>query len=139
MGFFKSHLTDAKAKKEGVKFYSGNDKTEWFHVARMGSENVEFRIAMESVGDAPKGDKDALVAYNKQVNKAIATTIIKGWGSDKHGEGKIEGEDGKALVFSEKSLIVLIDNADHLLDEVSLFARDHNNYLKSKVEADVKN
>ena len=139
MGFARDFFTPPKAQTEGVRFYTP-DKQEWFYVAMIGTRNVEYRKSIEAFGKMPdEGDQEGWEAYGKNSIEAFKKHCVKGWGSVAHGEGAIEGADGKPFKFTPKNASTFLEDAQGLLIDLMNFSRDQNNYLLKNVEEDAKN
>lgn len=141
----KSFKTDSNLEQEGIKYYPDGNQPDYFYVARLGGSNHKA-VSMAEHANRKKpnrghisidsiGVKDAQEELWKQI---MSKAIIKGWGSDKHGEGIIELEEGELVNYTPNAVHEFVSNKDYedLLTAITAIASDHESYLAQKLEED---
>lgn len=133
--------TDAAAETDGTKF---TFKGGYLILARAGGRNEAYETAIvEKIKGwrdrnpgkeeiPPKDDKRLLM-------EAYAATVVKGWGSDLCGDGKMPDREGKAMPFAQKNVVQFLTDLPDLYERVVRYVNDSDNYLRKRIEADAKN
>jgi hypothetical protein len=132
--------TDATLEQAGIKVDYGHF---YFQVARAGGANIRYRDVLRS-RMAPHKRAMATETMNDTladniVRDVFAETIVLGWGSEKHGDGKMIAEDGSAIEFSAEAVKAMFKELPDLAQDVMAQAQSMTNFRASIVELDTKN
>jgi hypothetical protein len=118
VSLYKQFRTDENLEKSGIKLTYGEV---WFYVARAGGANKKFSRILEAklkphrraVQTETMDEKTA----EKLMREAYAEGVVLGWGSVKHGEGRMTGPDDEALDFTVENVVrVFTDLPDLFAD-----------------------
>lgn len=128
--------TDKKVEQEGVKLDYGPF---YIQVARAGGANTRFRDLLRT-RMAPHKRAMATETMSEELQEKIGMevfceTVVLSWGSEKHGEGKIAGRDGKPLDFSVENVKALFKDLPDLARDV--FAQSQSVGLFRAAIADI--
>lgn len=110
--------TDKDLEQKGIRLSYGDF---WFDVARAGGANSRFAKMLEKELQPYRRaiqteTMDPKVA-NEILCRCFAATVVTGWGSKKHGEGRMIARDGSALDFSPANVAhVFVDLPDLFAD-----------------------
>jgi hypothetical protein len=115
----------------------------YFRVARAGGSNTRYR---DQLRDRLRPHRRALATEtmnedlaNRIIRDVFAETVVLGWGSEEHGEGKIAGRDGKPIDFSVEAVKALFKDLPELAGDVMDQATKFNNFRAVIAEIDAKN
>ncbi len=139
MNPYKMFETDLNAEKTGTKIeYPGF----WFYVARAGGSNEAFTTTLRQRLDRiSRGGRST--ASTLQEDKISRNTFLemclRGWGSDKHGEGVMVGRDDAPIQFSTEAADVFFKELPDLLTDIINQVTTGAAFRKEGVEADAKN
>lgn len=132
--------TDGEAEKSGIKLNYGPF---WIFVARSGGANKRFQRLLEA-----KMKPYRRAIQTETIDEKVAEALLRdafvdgcvlGWGSEKFGEGKIEGETGDAVEFSKESCVKLFTDLPELYKDVQEQAGKVSLFRATSVEEDAGN
>lgn len=111
--------TDPTIEQAGIKLDYGKF---YFQVARAGGANTRFRDVLRQ-RMAPHKRALATETMSEDLADKItldvfAETVVLGWGSEKHGDGKMVARDGSALEFSQENVKQLFKDLPDLARDV---------------------
>ena len=132
--------TDEAVEQAGVTIEYGPF---YFKVARAGGANNRYRDTlrerlrphMRALNNGVMNDELA----NRIYRDVFAETVVLGWGSEAHGEGKIAGPDGKPIEFSADAVKQLFKDLPDLASDLMQQAQSFNNFRAAIAELDAKN
>jgi hypothetical protein len=133
-------MTDQAAEQAGVRIDYGPF---YFNVARAGGANTRYRDLLRERmrphrrAMATETMSDDLA--DRIVREVFAETVVLGWGSEEHGDGKIIGRDGKALAFSTENVKQLFKDLPDLAADVMSQAASQANFRAAVAEQDAGN
>jgi len=111
--------TDQDAEVKGVNLDYGKF---YINIARAGGANKAFA---RFVSERTKPYKRLIAEDRLPENiaeelalDAVVGTVVKGWGSDKHGHGKMIGKDGEAIEYSPANVKQLFKDLPELFQDV---------------------
>lgn len=132
--------TDKEVERQGVKIDYGPF---YFQVARAGGANTRFRdvlrqrmaphkraVATETMSD-DLADKISIDVF--------AETVVLGWGSEKFGDGKIAGRDGKPVDYSTEAVKQLFKDLPDLARDIMQQAQSVALFRSAVAELDAGN
>ena len=70
---------------------------------------------------------------------AMVATVVKGWGSKKHGHGKMIGKDGEAIEYTSANVKQLFKDLPELFQDIYEQARKVSVFRTTEAEEDSKN
>lgn len=132
--------TDKSVEQQGVKLDYG---AFYIQVARAGGANTRFRdilrqrMAPHKRAMATETMSDDLA--EKLTRDVFAETVVLGWGSEVHGEGKVAGRDGKPIDFSPDAVKALFKDLPDLATDVIQQAQSVALFRKSLAGLDAGN
>jgi hypothetical protein len=132
--------TDENLEQSGIRVDYG---VFYFQIARAGGANTRYRDVLRA-RMAPHKRAMATETMNDTladniVRDVFAETIVLGWGSEKHGEGKMLAEDGSAIEFSAENVKKLFKELPDLAADVMAQAQSMTLFRVSLAELDAKN
>lgn len=68
-----------------------------------------------------------------------AKHIVKGWGSDMYGPGKMPNRDGESMRFSQRNVVAFLMDLDEIWNRAVGFASRFENYRTARLEEQIKN
>lgn len=145
MNPYQKFETDGDLEQKGVKFDYGDF---WFYVARPGGKNEEFiqelKERNERLDAGPAARSPMMDQLKEDTNRRIfLEKCLKGWGSKKHGEGKMVGRNDEAIEFSVAAADKLFKDLPELLSDVIVTSQKSAVWLKNvqgaRLETDAKN
>lgn len=111
--------TDQAVEQQGVEVDYG---AFYFNIARAGGANSRYKKTMAAKtkpfrrliqeGRMPEAKSKELM------HEAVAETVVLGWGSKKHGHGKMIGKQGEAIDFSHANIIQLFNDLPDLFQDL---------------------
>lgn len=132
--------TDQNAEVKGVDLDYGA-----FHItiARAGGANKAFT---RFVSERTKPYKRLIqedrmpedIAEDLALDAMVAT-VVKGWGSKKHGHGKMVGQKGEAIDYTPDNVKQLFKDLPELFQDVYEQARKVSVFRSTEAEEDSKN
>lgn len=132
--------TDEALEQAGVKVDYG---AFYFQVARAGGANTRYRdlmrqrLAPHKRAMATETMSDDLA--NNIMRDVFAETIVLGWGSTKHGDGKMLARDGAAIDFTTENVKALFKQLPELAADVMAQAQSMTLFRANIAEIDAKN
>lgn len=135
---YKMFETDANAETKGVKVsYPGF----WFIVARAGGRNEAFTNTLRQRLD--RITRNGAITNNSQADKISRNTFLemclRGWGSEKHGDGIMVGRDDAPIEFSTDAADAFFKDLPDLLADVIRQVQSGELFRKEGIEADAGN
>lgn len=132
--------TDEMLEQSGIKVDYG---VFYFQVARAGGANTRYRDVLRA-RMAPHKRAMATETMNDTladniVRDVFAETIVLGWGSQKHGEGKMIAQDGSAIDFSADAVKAMFKELPDLAADVMAQAQSMTLFRINIAELDAKN
>ena len=136
MSVFKQFETDPGLVEKGIWVDLGEEAGEWL-LAFAGEGNKEYQRELEKRLRPYRVAMDVgSVMMNERVQKIVqevwAEKIVLGW------KGVI-GDDKQPIEFTKANVMMVFDRAPALWQRLARIATDHQNYLKSALQAALKN
>jgi hypothetical protein len=132
--------TDAALERSGIKLDYGAFH---FQVARAGGANDRYgtvlRQKMAPHRRALQTDTLPEKLSQRLVAETMAETVVIGWGSEMHGEGKMVGRDGSAIDFTAENVVALLLELPGLAKDVLDQASNEALFLTVLAERDAGN
>lgn len=132
--------TDKDVEQKGVEVDYG---AFWFNIARAGGANSRYKKAMAAKtkpyrrliqeGRMPESKSEELMY------EAVAETVVLGWGSKAHGNGKMIGRKGEVIEFSRANVIQLFRDLPDLFQDLWAQASTVSLFRASEEEEDAGN
>lgn len=111
--------TDQEVEQKGVELDYG---AFYFTIARAGGANSRYKKVMAAKtkpfrrliqeGRMPEAKSKELM------HEAVAETVVLGWGSKKHGHGKMIGKQGEAIDFTHANVIKLFNDLPDMFQDL---------------------
>jgi hypothetical protein len=141
---YKMFETDAQAEVQGVRiYYPSQDAKDryWFVVARAGGKNDAFIHTLRQRLD--RITRGGQITNNAQADKISRNTFLemclRGWGSDKHGDGLMIGRNDTALEFNADNTDAFFRDLPDLLADIIRQVQSGELFRKEGIEADAGN
>lgn len=132
--------TDASLERSGIKLDYG---AFYIQVARAGGANDRYgsvlRQKMAPHRRALQTDTLPEKLSQKLVAETMAETLILGWGSTKHGDGKMIARDGGAIELTQENVVKLLLELPSLANDVLNQASNEALFLTVLAERDAGN
>lgn len=111
--------TDPELETKGVKLDYGDF---WIQVARAGGANDAYARELEKRLRPHRRAIQTETLSNELAQRllveAFSASVVLGWGSAKHGEGRIPARDGSPLDFSFDAAVTLFTDLPELFADV---------------------
>jgi len=132
--------TDAELEVKGIKV---DYDDYWFHLARAGGANEAFAQRLNELTQPYKRaiETDSMSAKlsAKLTRQAFTDTVLLGWGSKLHGEGKMLARDKSAIPFTKEAAMAYFEELPDLMRDLLTTAQKGHLYRKELASADAKN
>ena len=132
--------TDESLEREGIVVDYGQF---WFRVGRLDVPGTPFAAFMtEKMRPYTRaiqlGQMDDKIAEDI-LREGYARYLTLGWGSTKHGDGKMVGRDEAAIDFSPENVADLYKQLPRIFQDLLEQSKDFTKFRKAKVEVDAGN
>jgi len=132
--------TDQSVEADGIELDYG---AFYITVARAGGSNEGFKKALADKTRPYRRliqEERMPEERSKQLlRETVAETVVRGWGSTKHGDGKMFGKNGEAIPFSVENVIDLFEKLPDLFQDVYEQAQKVSLFRANEAEADAGN
>lgn len=132
--------TDQNVEQQGVEVDYG---AFYFTIARAGGANSRYKKVMAAKtkpyrrliqeGRMPDAKSKELMY------EAVAETVVLGWGSKKHGHGKMIGKQGEAIDFTRANVVQLFNDLPDMFQDLWEQANSVSLFRATEEEEDAGN
>lgn len=138
---YKLFKTDPDNERKGTVINYGDEA--WFRIARAGGSNKPYLDAMgarlkpfrRQIQTETMDDKVA----DRIVLEVFVDTILLGWGSKEHGDGRIGDEEGNPLEFGRDNALKVLTDLPELFQALRAESERLANFNAASKEDDAKN
>jgi len=132
--------TDSAAETQGIRLEYGNY---YVTIARAGGANKNFKKVLE-VESRPyrrriETETMSLDLAEDLLRKVYSQSVIIGWGSKRHGDGKMVGPAGEAIPFTRENVYQVLADIPELYEDIRDAATKAATFRVVGVEEDAKN